>query len=572
MFRLQRLYRVLFTFIVISTGLGSCSDTEQPPDPVLVVSESSLQFSKQGDEKIVTVKSDQKISVSANQTWCNVITGNPVTGSEGSLITKLTLKVNANSEPEERTAIVTVNTASLTQTISVKQSQNDLLIVKKEVYDVSHLGETIQVELQTTGEYQISWEASWVSQSSTRSVTDKSEFFTMSPNPTSSVREASLLFTLDDLSETVTIRQAANSNNSMTSDAMTMAAKMTIGWNIGNSLEATGATSASETMWGNPKVTKELITAVKAAGFNAIRIPCAWNGYIEDPVTHKIKDSWLNRVEEVVNYCLEKEMVAILNIHWDGGWLENNCTPDKQVANNEKQHALWTQIAAYFRNYGENLLFAGTNEPNVENATQMTVLHSYLQTFIDAVRATGGNNSYRNLIIQGPSTDITKTNELMTTLPSDQAENRLMMEIHYYSPWNFCGLMQDESWGKMFYYWGSGYHFGDPVRDANWGEEEYVNAQFALMKAQFIEKNIPVIMGEYGAVKRTLNTQAEQDAHEASRLYFLQYVTRRAKAAGMIPFYWDNGGTDSRLFDRSNNAVADQKTLDALMDGAKINP
>lgn len=569
MLRLQRLYRVLLPFLVISTGLGSCSDTEQPPDPVLVLSQSAIQFSKQGGEQSVTIRSDRKISTSTDQLWCNVTAGDPVTGSGGYLITQLDVSVNANSEPEERTAIVTVKTASLTQTISVKQSQNDLLIVKKEVFDVSHLGDTIQVELQTTGEYQVNWDATWISQSSTRSRIDKSEFFTIAPNPTSSGREASLLFTLEDLSETVTIRQAANSNNSMTSDAMTMAAKMTIGWNIGNSLEATGATSASETMWGNPKVTKELITAVKAAGFNAIRIPCAWNGYIEDPSTHMIRESWLKRVEEVVNYCLENEMVAILNIHWDGGWLENNCTPDKQEANNEKQQALWTQIAVHFRNYGENLLFAGTNEPNVENATQMTVLQTYLQTFIDAVRATGGNNSYRNLIIQGPSTDITKTNELMTTLPSDPAENRLMMEIHYYSPWNFCGLMQDESWGKIFYYWGSGYHFNDPVRDANWGEEEYVNNQFALMKAQFIDKKIPVIMGEYGAVKRTLNTQAEQDAHEASRRYYLTYVTQRAKAAGMIPFYWDNGAAESRLFDRATATVADQQTLNALMNGAK---
>ncbi len=568
MFRLQRLYRFLLTFLVISMGLGSCSDTEQPSDPVLVVSETMLQFSRQSGEKNITIRSDQKISASVDQAWCNVTLGDALTGSGGYLITQLTVAVNANSEPEERTASITVRTASLTQTINVKQSQNDLLIVKKSAYEVSYQGGTIGVELQTNGDYQVSWDAFWISQSSTRSVSDKSEFFTVSPNPTSSVREASILFTLNDLSETVTIRQAANSN-SMTSDAMTMAAKMTIGWNIGNSLEATSATSASETMWGNPKVTKELITAVKAAGFNAIRIPCAWSGYIEDPSTHKIRESWLNRVEEVVNYCLENEMVAILNIHWDGGWLENNCTPDKQVANNEKQHALWTQIAEHFRDYGENLLFAGTNEPNVENATQMAVLHSYLQTFIDAVRATEGNNSYRNLIIQGPSTDITKTNELMTTLPTDPAENRLMIEIHYYSPWNFCGLLQDESWGKMFYYWGSGYHFGDPVRDANWGEEEYVNAQFALMKAQFIDKNIPVIMGEYGAVKRTLNTQAEQDAHEASRLYFLEFVTQRAKAVGMIPFYWDNGGTDSRLFDRSSNAVVDQKTLNALMKGAK---
>lgn len=382
-------------------------------------------------------------------------------------------------------------------------------------------------------------------------------------------RKATVVVKTSSLTQLITIRQNQGNNTTMTSDAMTLTSKMTIGWNIGNSLEATGQLSASEIMWGNPKVTKGLITAVKNAGFNSIRIPCAWNGYIEDQSTHRIKEPWFKRVEDVVKYCIENEMITILNIHWDGGWLENNCVPAKQVENNEKQHALWTQIATRFRDYGEHLLFAGTNEPNVTNTEQMIVLQSYLQTFIDAVRATEGNNSLRNLIIQGPSTDISKTNELMITLPIDPAEDRLIMEIHYYSPWNFCGLEKDENWGKIFYYWGDGYHFDHPVRDASWGEEDYVNEQFSFMKTQFIDQNIPVIMGEYGALKRELDTQEEQSAHDASRLYFLEYVTQRAKDVGITPFYWDNGDKTSRLFDRSNNTIADQKTLNALMNGAK---
>lgn len=483
--RLQRLHKVLLPFIVFSLGLGCCSGKEPLPEPLLFASETELQFDERSGEKTITIKSDQEINASSNESWCNMTIGKAVSGSGGFLITPLTIAVNANTDSNERMASVNIRTASLTQVISVKQANNEILPVE------------------------------------------------------------------------------------LLSDAMTMAAKMNMGWNIGNSLEATGGASASETMWGNPKVTKELIAAVKAAGFNTIRIPCAWNGYMEDKATHKIKQSWLSRVEEVVKYCLENQMVAILNIHWDGGWLENNCTPEKQVENNEKQAAIWTQIATHFRDYGENLLFAGANEPNVENATQMGVLLSYHQTFIDAVRATGGNNSSRNLIIQGPSTDITKTNELMTTLPSDPAKNRLMVEVHYYSPWNFCGLSKDESWGKMFYYWGSGFHFGDPVRDASWGEEEYVNSQFADMKKKFINKNIPVIVGEYGAMKRILPTQAEQNAHEASRLYYLEYVTRQAKAAGLVPVYWDNGAAESRLFDRATATIADQSTLNALMKGAE---
>lgn len=381
-------------------------------------------------------------------------------------------------------------------------------------------------------------------------------------------RTATLTVKSGTLTETVIVKQNANTNVLMKSDAMELAAKMTLGWNLGNSLEATSAVSASETMWGNPKVTKSLIDAVKAAGFNAVRIPCAWNGYIENTATFKIRESWLNRVQEVVNYCIDNDMYAIINIHWDGGWLENNCTPDKQDENNKKQHALWTQIASHFRDYGEQLLFAGTNEPNVDNAEQMAVLKSYLQTFINAVRDTGGNNSYRNLIIQGPSTDIDKTNTLMTSLPTDVVPDRLMVEVHYYSPWNFCGLTQDESWGRMFYFWGKNYHLPNSDRNATWGEENFVAAQFARMKTQFIDKQIPVILGEYSAIKRELATQTEQTAHDASRAYFLEYVTRQARKTGIVPFYWDNGATDFRIFNRQNNSVADKQALDAIMNGA----
>jgi endoglucanase len=131
----------------------------------------------------------------------------------------------------------------------------------------------------------------------------------------------------------------------MSSNAWEIAAQMGLGWNIGNTLEATGG----ETAWGNPQVTKKLIDEVKKNGFNSIRIPCAWDQYTTSSKTVKIKESWFKRVQEVVDYCIENDMYVILNIHWDGGWLENNCTPDKQVENNAKQQALWEQIASYFR-------------------------------------------------------------------------------------------------------------------------------------------------------------------------------------------------------------------------------
>ena len=265
-------------------------------------------------------------------------------------------------------------------------------------------------------------------------------------------------------------------------------------------------------------------------------------------------------------------MYVLLNIHWDGGWLENNCTVAKQEENNAKQQAFWEQVATHLRDFDEHLLFASANEPNVSDATQMAVLTSYHQTFINAVRSTGGKNSYRVLVIQGPSTDIETTNRLMSVLPSDNVADRLMVEIHYYTPWNFCGLTEDATWGKMFYYWGKDYHSTtDPERNATWGEEETVDANFRLMKTKFVDHGIPVILGEYSAVRRSALTGDALTNHLASRAFFFKYVTKQAKANGLIPFYWDNGATGnngSALFNRKTNTVFDQQALDALMQGA----
>ncbi|MDZ7613122.1 MAG: cellulase family glycosylhydrolase [Flavobacteriaceae bacterium] len=355
----------------------------------------------------------------------------------------------------------------------------------------------------------------------------------------------------------------------MSSTASELAAKISLGWNIGNSLEATG----SEIAWGNPKVSKALIDFVKQSGFNAVRIPCSWNQYLSNSTKAEINTEWLNRVKEVIQYCIDNNMYVIINIHWDGGWLENNVTEAKKDENNAKQKAFWEQIATHFRDFDEHLLFASANEPNVENAAQMAVLTSYHQTFIDAVRSTGGKNSYRTLVIQGPATDIEKTNTLMTVLPQDPASNRMMVEVHYYTPWQFCGMEKDETWGKMFYYWGADYHSAtDTSRNATWGEENDLNRYFSLMKTQFVDKGIPVVLGEFSATRRSSLTGDALTLHLASRAYFLKYTVKQAKANGILPFYWDNGGTGnfaSGIFDRKTNTVFDNQALNALLEGLK---
>ena len=353
----------------------------------------------------------------------------------------------------------------------------------------------------------------------------------------------------------------------MSSSAVQLAAKIKLGWNMGNSLEAIGG----ETAWGNPKATKAWIDLVKANGFNAIRIPCSFDQYLANSTTAKIKEEWLARVKEVVNYAIDNDMYVIVNIHWDGGWLENNCTEAAKSATNAKQKAYWEQIATYLRGFDEHLIFASANEPKVANATEMAVLTTYHQTFIDAVRSTGGKNAYRTVVVQGPDTDIEKTNKLMLTLPTDKVANRMMMEVHYYTPYQFTLMDKDADWGKMFYYWGANNRSAtDTERNPTWGEEADLTKLFKSMKTQFVDKGIPVILGEFGAIRRTNLTGTNLTLHLASRAYYLKVVVQQAKANGMVPFYWDEGNLGSNgfgIFNRFNTSVVDSQALNGLLDG-----
>lgn len=349
------------------------------------------------------------------------------------------------------------------------------------------------------------------------------------------------------------------------STAVQLAAKFKLGWNIGNTMEAPNG----ETGWGNPQITESYVKFVKQQGFTAIRLPCAWNWtHLSDEKTAKIDANWLNRVKEIVGYCVNNDMYVMLNIHWDGGWLENNITKLKQDSVSAKQKAIWEQIATTMRDFDEHLMFASANEPAADNAEEMEVLTQYHQAFINAVRSTGGRNSHRVLILQGPSTSATLTADLMNTLPKDPVTNRLMVEVHNYTPSQFCFLSEDVSWGKMVYYWGKGNHSTlEPDRNPTYGEEDAHIADFNKIKTKFVDKGIPVIMGEYGAYRRDGSAHVPKDLvlHNASVDYWITFVTKEALVRGIKPFWWDTGGA----LDRTNNTVKDQRTIDALMAGSK---
>nr|WP_321357703.1 cellulase family glycosylhydrolase [uncultured Draconibacterium sp.] len=436
--------------------------------------------------------------------------------------------------------------------------------------------ETISITSNTT--WNISSNASWCTSALQTSKDNANINISAEANTVEEERTATISISAEDVSTiTIAVTQEAKEPEiidpevpdsiaadmtGMSSNAITLASQIQVGWNMVNTLEATGG----ETSWGNPMATNELMAAVKNAGFSAVRLPCAWDRYLENQSSYKIKESWFDRVQEVVDYCVDNDLYAILNIHWDGGWMEQNCIPESLEAVNNKLEIIWKQIAIRFRDYDEHLLFAGANEPNADEQENVDVLNVYMQTFVDAVRSTGGRNAYRNLIIQAPNTDIDKADQFMT-MPTDRVEDRLLAEVHYYTPWNFCGLEEDASWGKMFYFWGEPNHVeGAGDRNANWGEEDLVESQFKKMKAKLVDNGFPVILGEFGSIYRDLSMYQEgwQEKHNESRAYFMETVARKAKNNGLVPFCWDNG-----LIDRNSYEIIDSLSYKSLIKGAE---
>lgn len=575
------LLQLLIVFIIGFT-LTSCGDDDDPVVPIkpLTVSPTSLNFTSDEGTKVINISADASISwtISNIPSWCSFSI------SSGSGNKAVSVQAEANTLKTPREATVKVSGGGKTIDVDINQEAN-IILLSVSPSELEFIKDGGSKDVEITADETTTWEIadvpSWLSFSATSGTGSQTIRVETNENSDNVHLSVTLKISTSSESEELEVSQAydglypnynidpiADDQTGMTSSAAELAAKINLGWNIGNSLEASG----SETAWGNPMVSKDLIDLVKQNGFNAIRIPCSFNQYLTNGETAEIDEQWLNRVKEVVQYCIDNDMFTLLNIHWDGGWLEENCTTAKKEENNARQKAFWEQIATHLRDYDEHLLFASANEPNVDNATEMAVLDSYHQTFVNAVRSTGGKNTYRTLVVQGPRTDIEKTDELMNTLPTDTTTDRMMVEVHYYSPWQFTGLTEDASWGTMFYYWGADYHSTtDSSRNATWGEEDYLNAMFDLMKTKFVDKGIPVILGEFGPMRRSSLTGDDLTLHLDSRAFHLKYVVQQAKVYGMLPFYWDNGGIDnhsSGIFNRSDNTVFDQQALTALKEGA----
>ena len=349
------------------------------------------------------------------------------------------------------------------------------------------------------------------------------------------------------------------------------------GWNLGNQLESVTDNVPEETNWGNPVITEKLIQSVKAAGFKSIRIPVSYFAKIDDDKDYTIDSKWLDRVQEVVNYCIKNDLYAVINIHGDGyntidgGWLL--CNGKNQTEIKKKYKKVWKQIAERFKNYDEHLLFESMNEEfdgsySEPNKEYYQNINDYNQIFVDTVRKTGDNNTKRWLIIPGWNTNIDYTaGDYGFKLPTDQyrdksidkEEQRIMISVHYYSPWDFCG-----GENGVITQWGN--EADDPSKTSTTCDETYMKNQLNLMKTTFADKGYPVFIGEYGSIDKT----SYDSENEYYRAYFARKLCQLSRKNGCIPMYWDNGyngvhGFD--LFDRTTCEVTQPVIIDAIMEG-----
>lgn len=342
--------------------------------------------------------------------------------------------------------------------------------------------------------------------------------------------------------------------------AVEVAEKLNIGWNLGNSFDAYSNGTADETAWGNPKTTKELINAVKAAGFDTIRIPVSYLGRVGEAPDYTIEAAWLDRIQEVVDYALDAGLYTIINIHHDGNndkangaWID--CTAEDQKPVQDRLSKLWAQIAARFAEYDERLIFESMNEihdgsyqaPRGESGQRYYAnVNALNQVFVDTVRASGGKNADRWLLVPGYNTNIDYTIAGFA-LPEDPA-NRLMVSVHFYDPYQYA---LEENFNTSV--WGR-----DAQGNCGWGNEDFVDAQFDKLESTYVNNGIPVIIGEYGAINKN---------KDEYRNYYMEYVTKAACERNLVPVYWDNGYNGDfgfALFDRNNGAVLHEGMLEAM--------
>ena len=347
-------------------------------------------------------------------------------------------------------------------------------------------------------------------------------------------------------------------------NAREVALSLGVGWNLGNQMDAHSNGVACESCWGNPETTQRLFDVLKSKGFSTVRIPVTWMGHIGEAPDYIIEEDWMNRVKEIVEMAEKAGLNAIVNIHHDGAdsnyWLNIVDAASNNKRNQEIKEeisAVWSQIAEALKEKGNFLMFEAFNEIHdgkwgwgdnrTDNGRQYSILNQWNQVFVDVVRKTGGNNASRWLSVPSYVTNIDLAVDGSLKLPEDPA-NKVMVAVHFYEPNDFALDAIVSDWGHT----GDNSKKGSAIMDEN-----YILAQFAKLTNYWVNKGVPVYIGESGP------SNMETERGRAFRNYYLEFLHRAAREAGIAAMYWDNGyegkGTDKfGLFNHATGEIINE--------------
>ncbi len=350
--------------------------------------------------------------------------------------------------------------------------------------------------------------------------------------------------------------------------ALTLVADMKAGWNLGNTFDAysdhPGFTDELqyETLWCGEKTTPELLAAVRDAGFDTIRVPVSWHDHVDGDFN--ISEKWLARVEEVVDAAQDAGFYVVLNTHHDVG--ETYYYPTKECLDTSLRYVtrVWEQLAARFASRGEKLLFEGLNEPRLKGTKYewwlninaqvcrdaVACINAMNQAFVDTVRAAGGENANRYLLVSGYCASLDGATNALFELPKDEADNRIIVSVHAYTPYSFALQAPTDAGSTDAFY---------TDKAASTGE---IDTLMRRLYNTYVSKGIPVIIGEYGARQKGDNLD--------SRVRYAAYYTAAARASGITCCWWDNhsfrgSGENFGIIDRKTLQWAAPEIVEAIM-------
>ena len=425
---------------------------------------------------------------------------------------------------------------------SPEQQENVILSVDKTSLEFNADGGEKTFTVTSSGAFSVLPGEKWITATKGAKNGDKTVVtVTASKTYALEARQTKITITSGDQKRYVEVSQKSATEAPSGDITKDYAARLGIGWNLGNHFDAYNNGVSGETAWGNPKATQATMNKVKAAGFSTVRIPVTWLGHIGAAPDYKIDEKWLNRVAEVVGYAEAAGLNAIVNMHHDGAdskhWLDiKTAAKDPAVHQQilDQVGAMWGQIADKFKDKGDFLIFEAFNEIHDggwgwgenrnDGGKQYQCLNEWNQAFVDAVRASGGENANRILGIPAYCTNVDIAVQTFV-MPEDVVEGRLIMAVHCYDPYDYTLPATKSEWG----------HTADESKKVSGNNEADLKRVFEKIYNNFIKKGIPVYMGEFGCVNRA--TEREQ----AFQQYYLKYYAKLAKTYFVPSIIWDNG-------------------------------